>query len=136
MVVTELYPKEAARTKEMGLSSWPPTAHLEKDQQNSVLIDPKDADSVQLGQFGDQNTHQGDCVDNEVYPVIFSVEAGKEITVEEKKKMWMIQVSPSPRTEVEDIFLLHFYPTFLPLWNSGLHMWGSLAVSYPGTDQT
>lgn len=63
----------------MGFSPWPPIAHLEKDQLSSVLIDPKDADAVQLGQFGNQDAHQGDCVDDEVYLVVLCVEAGKEI---------------------------------------------------------
>lgn len=45
----------------------------------SVLVDPKDPDSVELGQFGDQDAHQGDGVDYEVYPVIFRVETGEEI---------------------------------------------------------
>lgn len=44
--------------------------------RRSVLVDPKDPDSVELRQFGDQDTHEGDGVDDEVYPVILGVKAG------------------------------------------------------------
>lgn len=46
---------------------------------DSVLVDSKDPDSVELGQLGDQDAHEGDGVDDEVYPVVFRVEAGEEI---------------------------------------------------------
>lgn len=42
----------------------------------SVLVDPKDPDSVKLRQFGDQHAHEGDGVDDEVYPVVLGVKAG------------------------------------------------------------
>lgn len=42
----------------------------------SVLVDPEDPDSVELRQFGDQDAHEGDGVDDEVYPVVLGVEAG------------------------------------------------------------
>lgn len=42
----------------------------------SVLVDPKDPDSVELRQFGDQDAHEGDGVDDEVYPVVLGVKAG------------------------------------------------------------
>jgi len=54
----------------------PPRAPLLLHLQPSVLVDPKDPDSVELRQFGDQDAHQGDGVDDEVYPVVFGVKAG------------------------------------------------------------
>lgn len=57
----------------------PPSApllrHLRRPRR-SVLVDPKDPDSVELRQFGDQDAHQGDGVDDEVYPVVLGVKAG------------------------------------------------------------
>lgn len=44
--------------------------------RRSVLVDPKDPDSVELRQFGDQDAHEGDGVDDEVYPVVLGVKAG------------------------------------------------------------
>lgn len=45
----------------------------------SVLIDSKDADSVELGQLGDEHTHQGHGVEDEVDLVVLGVEAGEEV---------------------------------------------------------
>lgn len=44
--------------------------------RSSVLVDPKDPDSVELRQFGDQDAHEGDGVDDEVDPVVLCVKAG------------------------------------------------------------
>lgn len=44
--------------------------------RSSVLVDPKDPDAVKLRQFGDQDGHEGDGVDYEVYPVVLGVKAG------------------------------------------------------------
>lgn len=44
--------------------------------RSSILVDPKDPDSVELRQFGDQDAHEGDGVDDEVDPVILCVKAG------------------------------------------------------------
>lgn len=44
--------------------------------RRSVLVDPKDPDSMELRQFGDQDAHEGDGVDDEVYPVVLGVKAG------------------------------------------------------------
>lgn len=44
--------------------------------RRSVFVDPKDPDSVELRQFGDQDAHEGDGVDDEVYPVVLGVKAG------------------------------------------------------------
>lgn len=42
----------------------------------SVLVDAEDADAVELRQLGDQDAHQGDGVDDKVYPVVLGVKAG------------------------------------------------------------
>lgn len=42
----------------------------------SVLINPKDPHTVQLGQLGDEYSEQGNCVDHKMGPIIFGVEAG------------------------------------------------------------
>lgn len=54
----------------------PPPAPLLLHPHTSVLVDPKDPHSVELRQFGDQDAHQGDGVDDEVYPVVLGVKAG------------------------------------------------------------
>lgn len=58
---------------------------------NSVLVDSKDTDTMQLGQLGDQDAHQRDGVDDEMYPVIFCVETGKKITEKESKGISVLQ---------------------------------------------
>lgn len=45
----------------------------------SVLIDSKNPDSMELGQLGDEHTHQGDSVEYEMDLVILGVEAGEEV---------------------------------------------------------
>lgn len=42
----------------------------------SVLINPKDPHTVQLGQLGNEYREQGDSVDNKMGPIVFGVEAG------------------------------------------------------------
>lgn len=53
-----------------------PFAPLLHRPRRSVLVDPKDPDSVELRQFGDQDAHEGDGVDDEVYPVVLGIKAG------------------------------------------------------------
>lgn len=45
----------------------------------SVLINPKDPHTVQLGQLGDEHGEQGDGVDHKMDPIVFGVEAGEYI---------------------------------------------------------
>lgn len=45
----------------------------------SVLIDSKNPDPVELGQFGDEHTHQGHGVEDEMDLVILGIEAGEEV---------------------------------------------------------
>lgn len=45
----------------------------------SVLINPKDPHTVQLGQLGDENGEQGNGVDHKMDPIVFGVEAGENI---------------------------------------------------------
>lgn len=42
----------------------------------SVLINPKDPHTVQLGQLGDEYSEQGNSVDHKMGPIVFGVEAG------------------------------------------------------------
>lgn len=44
--------------------------------RRSVLVDAKDPHAVELRQFGDQDAHEGDGVDDEVYPVVLGVKTG------------------------------------------------------------
>lgn len=83
----------------MGFSLWYITAHQKKGEggektpphPNSVLVDSKDTDTMQLRQLGDQDAHQRDGVDDEMYPVIFCVETGKKITGKERKGVLVLQ---------------------------------------------
>lgn len=45
----------------------------------SVLVNPKDPDSVKLGELGNEHSHQGDRVDHKVVLVVFGVEAGEDV---------------------------------------------------------
>lgn len=45
----------------------------------SVLIDSKDPDSVELGELGNEHSHQGHSVEYEMDLVILGVEAGEEV---------------------------------------------------------
>lgn len=42
----------------------------------SVLINPKDPHTVQLGKLGDEYSEQGNRVDHKMNPIVFGVEAG------------------------------------------------------------
>lgn len=42
----------------------------------SVLINPEDPHTVQLGQLGDEHSEQGNGVDHKMDPIVFGVEAG------------------------------------------------------------
>lgn len=45
----------------------------------SVLIDSKNPDAMELGQLGDEHTHQGHGVEDEMDLVILGIEAGEEV---------------------------------------------------------
>ncbi len=45
----------------------------------SVLINPEDPHTVQLGQLGDEYSEQGNGVDHKMGPIVFGVEAGEYI---------------------------------------------------------
>lgn len=42
----------------------------------SVFINPKNPHTVQLGQFGDEYSEQGNSVDDKMDSIVFGVEAG------------------------------------------------------------
>lgn len=65
-------------------SSPPPPSRAGTGTALSVLIDSKNADSVQLGQLGDEHTHQGHGVEDEMDLVVLGVEAGEEVPAEPK----------------------------------------------------
>lgn len=45
----------------------------------SVLVNPKDPHSMQLWQFGNENSQQGHRVDHKMDLIIFGVEAGEDV---------------------------------------------------------
>lgn len=55
-----------------------PQGHRKEESSSavSVLINPKDPHTVQLGQLGNEYREQGDSVDNKMGPIVFGVEAG------------------------------------------------------------
>lgn len=52
----------------------------------SVLVNPKDPHTVQLGQLGDEYSEQRDRVDHKMDPIVFGVEAGQYIPESEIHK--------------------------------------------------
>lgn len=50
----------------------------------SVFVNPKDPHSVQLRQFGNENSEQGHSVDHKMGLVIFGVKAGEDVSKTEK----------------------------------------------------
>lgn len=47
----------------------------------SVLVDSKNPDSVELGQLGNEHTHQRHSVEDEMDLVVLGIEAGEEVPV-------------------------------------------------------
>lgn len=54
---------------------------------SSVLVNPKEPDSMQLRKLGDEHGEQRHCVDDEVDPVVLGVEAGEEVPTEDTAKV-------------------------------------------------
>lgn len=52
----------------------------------SVLIDPEEADAVQLWQLGNEHGEQRYRVDHEVHAVVFGVKAGEDVPAQHTAK--------------------------------------------------
>ncbi len=67
-------------------SKWPHILLCWRSKPRQLLINSKETDPVELRQFGDKHSEQGNGVDDEVDPVILCIETGQEIPVEGKDK--------------------------------------------------
>lgn len=71
----------------------------------SVFVDAKDPDTVELGQFGQQDAEQGGGVDHEVSWVVLGVEAGEEVTGEGLRCRLVLYHPMLPQTRYSGCFV-------------------------------
>lgn len=57
-----------------------------------ILVDAKNSDSVQLWQFGDQDTQKRGSVDDKVCCVVFCIETCQEVSVKVGKKDSVLEI--------------------------------------------